>query len=338
MTRSEPSVISRATIRRGCARLASFFRTQEHDRDFDEELTTHVDMATQEYIRRGMSAAEARRHALIDLGGAAATRQVHRETRGLPWLDGVLQDLRYAVRRLRRSPGFTIVAVLSLALGIGANTAIFTLIESTLLRPIAVKDLDGLRLLTWREQWGGWAPPNIGHGSPTFGWNIEEQGLAADGGLMHTDFSPAIYQEFLHDNAVFESLFGFREIGRMTAVVDHSAESVNCFLVSGSFYRGLQVSPVIGRAIGPADDVDGAGSQVALISYDYWTRRFARSPSVIGTTIRLNDVPVTIIGVNPEYFTGVEPGAHFDIWAPLHLPPAVYGRSVLNDPMCGRSP
>src|ERR1700733_5789269 len=235
----------------------------------------------------------------------------------------VFQDLCYATRMLRRNAGFTAVAVLSLALGIGANTAIFTLIESTLLRPIAVKHPQRLRLLTWREQWGGWVPANLGYLSPTFG-TIYEQRETPDGGLMHTDFTPRIYGEFLRDSNVFESLFAFKELGRVTAVADGTAEPVNCFLVSGDFYRAMEISPVIGRAIAREDDVRTQAGSVAVISYQNWTRRFARNPAVIGTTITLNAVPVTIIGVNPEYFTGIEPGANFEIWAPLNLPPAVY--------------
>ncbi len=150
------------------------------------------------------------------------------------------QDLRYALRMLRRNPGFTAVAVLSLALGIGANTAIFTLIESTLLRPISVKHPERLRLLTWREQEGGWVAPNVGYLSSTFG-SIYEQVQTPGGGIMHTEFSPPVYQEFLRHNTVFDPLFAFKELGRVTAVVDGNAEPVNCFLVSGDFYRGMEV-------------------------------------------------------------------------------------------------
>jgi predicted permease len=246
-------------------------------------------------------------------------------------MDNCLQDIRFAARQMRKAPAFTAVAVLSLALGIGANTAIFTLIESTLLRPIPVKHPGRLRLLSWQHRAHGWVAPSIASVSPTFGWNYEQR-ETADGGLLHTAFSPPLYQEFLRDNTVFSSLFGFKEIGRLTAVVDGSAEPVNAFLVSGDFYRGMEVTPAIGRPIGPQDDVPTAEGQVALISYQYWTRRFARSRSVVGKRITLNDVPVTIIGVNPESFTGIQPGAHFEIWAPLHLPPAIYGASPLDNP------
>lgn len=257
------------------------------------------------------------------------------------WLEDFQKDLRFAIRQLRRTPGFTAVAVLSLALGIGANTAIFTLIESTLLRPIPVKHAEELRLVTWLGRGGGWVAPNLGYVSPTYGW-IYEQRETADGGLTHTDFSPPFYKQFLRDNTVFESLFGFKELGRVTAVVDGSAEPLNCFVVSGDFYRGMEVSPVIGRAIGPDDDVKTPEGSVAVISYDYWTRRFARSPSAIGKTITLNQVPVTIIGVNPEYFTGVVPGGHFEVWTPLSLSGPIGGHSLLDEnrvwsmPLMGR--
>ena len=185
------------------------------------------------------------------------------------------QDISFAIRQLRKAPGFTAVAVLSLALGIGANTAIFTLIESTLLRPIPVKHAEQLRLLTWLGRGGGWVAPNLGYVSPTFG-SIYEQRETEGGGLIHTDFSPTVYRAFRRANTSFESLFTFKELGRVTAVADRSAEPANVFLVSGDFYEGMDVSPVIGRTISPEDDLTGRPGSVALISYEYWTRRFGR--------------------------------------------------------------
>ncbi|MBV8731792.1 MAG: ABC transporter permease, partial [Acidobacteriia bacterium] len=240
------------------------------------------------------------------------------------WAKDWCKDTVFAWRQIRKAPGLSAVAVLSLSLGIGANTAIFTLIESTLLRPIAVKHPDRLRLLTWREQWGGWVPPNLGYRSPTFG-TIYEQRETADHGLLHTDFTPRMYEDFRTKSGLFDSLFAFKELGRATALVDGNAEAVNCFLVAGDFYRGMEIVPVVGRAISPEDDVRTQAGSVAVISYQYWTRRFARNPAVIGKRITLNEVPTTIIGVNPEYFTGIEPGATFEIWAPLNISPAAYG-------------
>jgi predicted permease len=243
----------------------------------------------------------------------------------LPFLESALKDTAFALRQLRNAPGFTAVAVLSLALGIGANTAIFTIIESTLLRPIAVPHPESLRLLTWKTQPHGWVAANIGSLSPTFGTGYEQR-PTPDGGLIHTSFAPRMYESFRRNSNVFASLFAFKEFGSLTTVIDGSAEAVNCFLVSGDFYRGMEITPVIGRPISPDDDVRTQAGSVVLISYQYWTRRFARSPSVIGKRIILNAAPVTIIGVNPEYFTGIEPGAHFEIWAPLNLPQAFQGR------------
>jgi predicted permease len=274
-------------------------------------------------------------------GNTSLLKEASLDVWGVRWFEDFLKDIRFAIRQLRKAPGFTAVAVFSLAIGIGANTAIFTLIESTLLRPIPVNHAEQLRLVTWLGRGGGWVAPNLGYVSPTYGW-IYEQRETSDGGLTHTDFSPPFYQHFLRENTVFDSLFGFKELGRVTAVVDGSAEPVNCFVVSGDFYRGMEISPAIGRAIGPHDDVKTAEGSVVVISYDYWTRRFGRSPPAIGKTITLNQVPVTIIGVNPEYFTGVVPGGHFEIWAPLNLSGPVGGHSLLDEekvwslPLMGR--
>lgn len=305
-------------------RLRSLLHRADAERELDEELLFHFEQLVAQETARGRTPEEARCAARRRLGNLAAVQEEARETWGWNLLGQIWRDLRYGVRILRKSPWVTAAAVLSLALGIGANTAIFTLIESTLLRPIALKHPERLRLLTWRETRGGWVPPGLGYTSPTFG-TIYEQQETPDGGLMHTDFTPDLYSSFKREDSFFDSVFAFKELGRVTAAVEGNAEPVNCFLVSGDFYRGLEVSPVIGRAIGPKDGLRTAEGSVALISYEYWTRRFHRSPSVIGKTIDLNGFPVTIIGVNPEYFTGIEPGANFEIWAPLHLSPIVYG-------------
>jgi predicted permease len=322
-------------------RLRALFRRRAVETELDDELGFHLEQQAEKYRQAGLPPEELTRRLRLEFGDPDQIREECRDAWGIRLIKDGAQDLRYAWRMLRRSPGFTAVAVLSLALGIGANTAIFTLIESTLLRPIAVKHPERLRLLMWTAPDGGWVAPNVGYLSSTFG-TIYEQRLTADRAYMHTDFSPPVYQEFLLHNTVFDPLFAFKELGRATAVVDGSAEPVNCFLVSGGFYRGMEVAPVIGRAIAPENDVRTEAGQVALISYDYWTRRFARSPAVIGKTIVLNEVPVTIIGVNPQYFAGIEPGAHFEIWAPLNLAPAVSGRPWLDErnqwqiPMMGR--
>src|ERR1700728_3042120 len=120
------------TLREACARVHSFFRKRELDREFDEELAAHIELATQDHLRQGMSLTEARRRALIKLGGIEPSKEVHRESRGLPWLDGLVQDVRVAVRGLRRSPGFTITAIATLAVAIGINAGVFTVAGTVL--------------------------------------------------------------------------------------------------------------------------------------------------------------------------------------------------------------
>jgi predicted permease len=306
-------------------RIRSIFLRDRVEEELDEELRFHFDQHVEAALARGLTPVEAQAAARKALGPIQLSKEECRDMRGVGWIEDAIKDLVFAIRQLRKAPAFTAVAVLSLALGIGANTAIFTLIESTLLRPIAVRHPERLRLLTWKEQPGGWVPANFGYRSPVFD-SFYEQRPTPDGGLMHTDFRPPLYRAFLRDNRFFESLFAFKELGRVTMVADNVAEPVNCFLVSGNFYRGMEVTPVIGRAIGPGDDIASPDGAAVLISYQYWTRRFNRSPSILGKTITLNDLPATIIGVNPEYFTGIEPGANFEIWAPLHLSPIVYGR------------
>ncbi|MEP6960724.1 MAG: ABC transporter permease [Acidobacteriota bacterium] len=327
-------------------RLRVLMNRQRFSAELEEEMQLHKELraaALSEQLREKGGAGPEPAGLPTDrrqFGNTALLQEASIDAWGVRWLEDFLKDIRFAIRQLRKVPGFTAVAVFSLALGIGANTAIFTLIESTLLRPIAVQHAEQLRLVTWSGRGDGWVAPNLGYVSPTYGW-IYEQRAAPDGGLTHTDFSPPFYRQFLHDNTVFESLFGFKELGRVTAVVDGNAEPLNCFVVSGDFYRGMEVSPVIGRAIGP-DDVKTQAGSVAVISYDYWTRRFGRSPSALGKTIALNQVPVTIVGVNPQYFTGVVPGGHFEIWAPLSLSGPMGGHSLLDEekvwsmPLMGR--
>jgi len=305
-----------------------WFRRQR--REASEEIQAHIAERADELAESGVPRHEALGRARYEFGNATLFTESSREVWGWVWLDRLGQDLRYALRMVRRSPGFTAAAVLSLALGIGANTAIFTLMESALWRPIQVRHPEQLRLLSWHGP--GRYPDDLTIWSEgVTPWGDDRP--TADGGIRHTALTWPAYRELQRGNTVFESLFGFREVGRITAVVDGNAEPVDCFLVSGGFYQGMGVSPVIGRPIGPEDDFPSADGAVAVISDGYWARRFSRNPSAVGKKILLNQVPVTIVGVNPAYFTGIEPGANFEIWAPLDLLPRIlpqYG-SLFND-------
>jgi hypothetical protein len=222
-------------------------------REVTQEIQAHIEERVDELTEAGVAHKDAVQQARREFGNATLLTESSREVWGWLWLDRLGQDLRYAIRMMRRFPAFTIVAVLSLALGIGANTAIFALIESTLFRSITALNSSELRLLAWPNQRAGWVPRAIGSWSPVYGWYYEQS--TPDGGLIHATFALPFFEELEGENAVFGSVFAFKEMGRATAVVDGTAEPVSCFLVSGGFYKGLGVSPLIGRAIGPDDQI-----------------------------------------------------------------------------------
>ena len=224
----------------------------------------------------------------------------------------MLKDLRHAVRVLLRAKGWTAVVILSLALGIGANTAIFTGVNALLLTRIPVKDPDTLV----RLRYGG--RNDMVTSSSDYGYSSKGR----DGQNIRTTFSFPMYQQFLTDNQTLSELFAFAPFGRVNVVVDGQAEIANSFISTGNYYQGLGIGARIGRTIVPDDDRPTA-PPVAVISSKYWHTRFSTDPAVVGKTIRVNNVVVTIVGVLPPGFTGVQqPVAEApDIALPLALDP-----------------
>ena len=224
----------------------------------------------------------------------------------------MLKDLRHAVRVLLRAKGWTAVVILSLALGIGANTAIFTGVNALLLTRIPVKDPDTLV----RLRYGG--RNDMVTSSSDYGYSSKGR----DGQNIRTTFSFPMYQQFLTDNQTLSELFAFAPFGRVNVVVDGQAEIANSFISTGNYYQGLGIGARIGRTIVPDDDRPTA-PPVAVISSKYWHTRFSTDPAVLGKTIRVNNVVVTIVGVLPPEFTGVQqPVAEApDIALPLALDP-----------------
>jgi hypothetical protein len=265
-------------LRRAWARLVSFFRKPELDREFDEELAAHIELATQDHIRRGMSLPEARRRALIELGGIEASKALHRDSRGLPWLDGILQDVRYAVRGLRRSPGFTAVAVMTLAVAIGINAGVFTIADTVL--------------------FGGY--PQVDPDNRIFYTSV---------GLISTPE----FQDWNAQAKSFSGMAGVQDGGLRLVLQDDSGNSESCDTTQLTFnaFQVLGQRPVIGRDFAPSDGVPGAPS-VALLSYAFWERRFGKDLSVVGKSFRLADKPVIVIGVMPPGFTFPTP--RVDLW------------------------
>jgi predicted permease len=300
-------------------RTAAMFRRRALDFELDEELRVHLEMAAEEYRKLGMSEEAARRKALRDFGGVTQVRETVRMREGVAWLENARRDVEYALRMLKKSPGFAAVAIGSLALGIGANTAIFSIAKQALLDRLDVPHAGELRLFAWRAKgqtvvhssWGDWQK-------------------TADG-VTSTSFSYPVYQVMRKQNHELEDLFAFKNLGRVNVTANGEAEVVQGDLVSGNFYEQMKVRPQLGRPIEPADDEKPGGSPVATISDGYWTRRFNRSPSVIGKTILVNLVNVTIVGVNPPGFTGAKgTQSSPEIFMPFGLQPLVLPYSSVN--------
>jgi predicted permease len=302
-----------SSLRSRASRIHSLFSRRAADDDFARELDSHLALLTDENIRRGMSPDEARRAARLRLGGSAQLHETNRELRGFPVLESFAQDVRYALRMLRKSPGFTAVAVLTLALGIGANTAIFTVLDGVMLRSLPVKDPQHLVLFTWTARV-----------KPSF-----------DG---HSDYGDCDYEESERDCSFSVPLFkimsaragAFSDVTAFAGPLDMdisgngTANIARGTFVSGDFFSTLGVDAVIGRPLVPSDDSPSASGAIVL-TYAYWQRAFGADRSVLGRTVRLDNVPFAIIGVADPRFTGLTPGKLQDFFIPLSFADRVRG-------------
>src|SRR5579884_1588269 len=275
-------------------RLRSFFRKGPLDQELDAELASHLEMSMEENLNRGMSPDEARRQALIQFGGVQQAREHHREARGLPWLDVLIQDLRFAFRTLRRDRGFTIVAVLILALGIGANIAVFSVVNTILLRPLPFRDPQ--RLVRIVEKGAG----------------TNESGRT---------YTADATQDFQQQNHTFQSVsgyFAFSSPDNFKLTGNGQPIPVTGILVAEGFFQTLGVDPALGRLFRPEEFAKHA-QPVALLSYPFWKRQFHSNRSIIGHTVNFNNTSVTIIGVLPDSFdfgSVFSPGAKVDLFVP----------------------
>src|SRR6185312_2532722 len=283
------------------AKLRSYTRSLTRrstvESDIEAELRSHIELRAADLEHTGLTAAEAHRRACIEFGTVETHKEGIRRSLGLRLFDEFRADLRFAARMLRRSLGFTAIAIISLALGIGANTIIFTLAKGVLLDRLAVSRPSELRLLS---------TVNGNHSPIANSWGSSED--THDGGFSTSSFSYPIYQALRAQNLkspVLEDLFAFKDLGTdtLTTTMDGHAGVATGELVSGNYFQQLGVVPQLGRTIGPSDDASGA-SAVAVISDGMWSRSFGRSSSVLGKVIQLNFVPVTIVGVAPAGFSG----------------------------------
>jgi predicted permease len=301
------------------ARLIALFHRRHLDADLDDELRAHIDLAIAENIRKGLPRAAARTQALRDFGGLAQTRESYRTQRGMPFLASLARDLRYAFRQLRKSPGFTLTAILTLALGIGANTAIFSAMHAVLLRTLPVRDPGQLFYITHEH-----TPDDVGTtGDTRFSSGIN------------------VYNRLREDRTLLSDVIAYVSLAfNKTAVrIGDNPEEVRADEVSGNFFSALGVSMAAGRAFAPSDEINH--SSVVVLSYGYWKVRFNRDLAVIGKTLYIRGIPFTVIGVAAPRFYGVESGGSAtDLWIPLQdrpeIPawgmPATTGRTIYATP------
>lgn len=297
------------SVRTLVARFLALFRRPSLDRALDAELRSHLEMAVERNLAQGMNREQARRQALLDFGGLEQTRQTYRERRGLPFLDALLQDLRFACRMLGKSPGFTAVAVLTLALGIGANTAIFSLMDAVLLRSLPVHDPQQLTVFQWTAHH---SPNTKGHYSYM---SCPSPNASAEHGCS---LSYPMFQRFQSLEDEFSGVTALCGDVGLNLRGNGPASFVQGEMVSGNFFDTLGIGPALGRTLAPSDDQPGA-PPVAVLSYGYWQRAFGGDPGAVGRTIWLNNSPVTIVGVAAREFPGLDPARVRPIWLPLSL-------------------
>ena len=301
-------------MRRLIQRVKAFFGRRRRDADLEAELAAHLDFAIEENLERGLSLEQARREALVKFGGLQQAREKHRETRGLMKIDIVLYDLRYTLRTLGRDLGFTIAAVLILALGIGANVAVFSVVNTLLLRPLPFPDS---HQLVWI------APP------PT------------KCGLSCATYSTDAYDEFRTGSRSYQDVtgyFAFSTPGNLSLNQNGSIVPATSIDVIANFFQVLGVQPAMGRLLRPEDGLDGA-APVIVLSDAWWRRQFNADPSIVGKTLDINHQQATVVGVLPPSFdfgAVFAPGTKVDAITPLDLygPPRDWGNIIT---MIGRT-
>jgi putative ABC transport system permease protein len=257
-------------LRAALARIAGVFTGhREDDDDLREELEAHLEMETAEYVRRGMRPEEARRKARLMSGGMTVAAEAVRDQRGLPWIESVVADVKYAFRALRHSPAFTVVVVLTLALGIGANTAIFSVVRGVLLKPLPHRDGD--RLVYFRHSTDAQNGRNVAFSVP----------------------------EVVDIRTGTQSLAGIAEYSSWFGTLRESnapPASIALGLVTGNFFDVMGLSPVLGHLTSPANDGRGA-APVMVLTHEFWMKHYGGDPSIVGRQVNLDGSGITVIGV-----------------------------------------
>lgn len=281
-----------------------FWRKRKHS-DFQAEIRSHLDMEADELAEEGSNPGDARFQARREFGNVTRSEERFYESRRWVWFEQFVQDLRYGLRMLRHNPAFTLVAVLSLALGIGANTAVFSLVDAVMLKSLPVRDPGELRILTWIRND---KQPDISHS----GYTTEDP---KTGQNISGSFSYAAYRQFRDTVPQFLDLVAYAP-AEFTMTADGSSDFALGQFVSGNYFTGLGAQPLVGRPILAEDDAAGR-PVVVVLTYRYWEKRFALDPGVIGRTIAVNQRPVTVVGVMKPAFQGLYPWQAVELFVPI---------------------
>jgi len=277
------------------SRCVALFRRQKLDEELDEELQSHIAFAFEENLARGLSEDEARRAALVKFGGVTQTREKYRVRRGVPFLEQMARDVRFGLRQLRRSPGFAVTAILTLALGLGANTAVFSLINGLMLRPLPVPHADELAVVHF-----------------------------SDDDSPFNSFCAPLFRALEKRHDAFQAVAAYSnrkfEVRGSSGNVEVPGE-----LVSGEFFQALQTPPLLGRALTPQDDQPGGGATGfgVVISEGFWRSWFNGAPDVVGRRLTIANAAFTVVGVMPKRFIGADPLHRPEIYATLWADPVI---------------
>jgi len=271
-------------------RLRSLFRRARVEQDLNEELRDHLEQKVEVYLAKGLHPTAARRRAMLDLEGMERTKEECRDMRKVNWLHNLVQDLRFGARVLRKSPGFTAVAVLTLGLGIGANTAIFSLVDGILLRPLPYADPG--RIVVFLQSY-----PSVG--------------------LTRWGISQYLFASFREQAQSFERSAAHSSVGVTLTGLDEPLR-LQAALVTAGFFQVLGVNPALGRTFLPEEDVRGKNT-VCILSHRQWRTRFGGDASIVGKPLRINETTLLVVGVMPPEFHF--PSKDTDLWIPLGLDP-----------------
>src|SRR5580700_788789 len=289
-----------ALLRNIASGLRSLFRKEQVSQELGEELNDFLEKAAEEKMKKGMSHKEALRAVRLEQGSLEVTKELVRSAGWESFVETCWQDLRFAARMLRKSPGFTLVAMLTLALGIGGNTAVFSVMNTVLLRHLPLPNPQQLLFL------------RLPNGPP------DGVGTSGDD---DKSFSYPVFEALRKEHAVFSDLMAYAPLAvdKVAVRIGEDPEEAEGDMVSGNFFSGLGVSFTRGHGFALEDET--AHASVLVLSYSYWTTRFGRSPSAIGQTIYVKGVSFTVIGVTAQGFYGVEPASSTDFCIPLQKRP-----------------